>query len=167
VFCWTEACNTCFSLRCRLFQEFIAVTKAVRYISEPEYMSETNPSQDPSMIMYSRSEKLNMSISDSIWLQSSEKSSRNSLKIEVHPDWLPPFRLDHTSFKSCHMGPLFPSCLQSHTDIQVLYTVYIISSTSISDLIPHWFPTSFLNAKDLDISNNRINGTLPTNLKNG
>ncbi|CAO2151489.1 unnamed protein product [Urochloa humidicola] len=88
--------------------------------------------------------------------------SGNSLKIVVDPEWSPIFRLEYASFASCHMGPLFPSWLRSQTHIDEL----IISSASIFDRLPDWFVMTFQKANGLDISNNGISGTLPTDLKN-
>ncbi|CAL4992484.1 unnamed protein product [Urochloa decumbens] len=89
--------------------------------------------------------------------------SDNSLKIVVHPEWLPPFRLqDYAYFASCHMGPSFPSWLRSQTDVWDLN----ITRASIVDRLPEWFFVTFSNAWRVDISNNGISGTLPTNFAN-
>ncbi|OEL38341.1 hypothetical protein BAE44_0000640, partial [Dichanthelium oligosanthes] len=61
--------------------------------------------------------------------------SANSLKIELSSEWQPPFRLHSACFAFCQMGPLFPAWLQWHVDIQYLD----ISSTDITDRLPHWF----------------------------
>jgi len=88
--------------------------------------------------------------------------SGNSFKIVVDQEWWPPFRLESANFASCHMGPLFPTWLQSQTHILELN----IAGASIFDRLPAWFVTTFSKALRLDISNNGINGTLPTSLKN-
>ncbi|KAM3206164.1 hypothetical protein ACQJBY_061686 [Aegilops geniculata] len=82
---------------------------------------------------------------------------RNSLRITVGPDWIPPFSLELADLGSCQLGPSFPAWLQSQVDILFLY----ISSTSIVDRLPDWFNTTFANVIELDISNNEISGTLP------
>ncbi|TVT96842.1 hypothetical protein EJB05_57917, partial [Eragrostis curvula] len=87
--------------------------------------------------------------------------SGNSLKIVVDPEWLPPFRLQYASFSSCEMGPQFPSWLQSQVDILELH----ISGVAIFDTLPDWFCTTFSNAWKLNMPNNGINGTLPTNME--
>lgn len=86
--------------------------------------------------------------------------SNNFLKIEIDPEWLPPFTLEYAYFASCQMGPLFPAWLQTQTAIVKLD----ISSASIFDGIPDWFVTTFSSVVEVDISNNRIKGALPTNL---
>ncbi|KAJ1276012.1 hypothetical protein BS78_05G181300 [Paspalum vaginatum] len=68
--------------------------------------------------------------------------SGNSFKIVVDQEWLPPFRLERAYFESCQMGPPFPTRLQSQTHILEL----TISKASISDRLPSWFLTTFLNA---------------------
>lgn len=82
--------------------------------------------------------------------------SRNSLKIMLDPEWLPPFRLENALITSCQMGPLFPVWLQSQVDIIKLD----ISNASIFDRLPDWFSTVFQMAWRLDISKNAISGTL-------
>ncbi|CAN6278081.1 unnamed protein product [Urochloa humidicola] len=88
--------------------------------------------------------------------------SGNYLKVTVDPEWLPLFRLEYANFATCEMGPLFPVWLQMQEDI-----VYLnISRVSIFDRLPDWFFTAYSNANTLDISNNAIRGTLPTDLQN-
>ncbi|TVU24882.1 hypothetical protein EJB05_27346, partial [Eragrostis curvula] len=87
--------------------------------------------------------------------------SGNSLKIVVEPEWFPPFRLQQATFSSCEMGPQFPTWLQSQVDILELD----ISGAAIFDTLPNWFCTTFSNAFKLNISNNGINGTLPTDME--
>ncbi|XP_066339045.1 receptor-like protein EIX2 [Miscanthus floridulus] len=86
--------------------------------------------------------------------------SYNALKIEISSDWQPPFRLDTAYFASCQMGPLFPSWLKWHVNIINLD----ISSAGIADRLPQWFSDAFLNVEFMVISNNQLNGTLPTDM---
>jgi len=86
--------------------------------------------------------------------------SSNSLKIAVHPDWLPPFSLQYAYFASCEMGPHFPTWLQSQVEIIELD----ISCASIFDNIPDWFGTTFSNASKVNISHNVVSGTIPTSI---
>ena len=88
--------------------------------------------------------------------------SSNSLKIKVDPECMPTFRLEKAAFTSCQMGPRFPAWLQSQAGIDELF----MSNTSIFDRLPDWFVTTFSKTRILQISNNGISGTLPTNLKN-
>ncbi|CAO2149262.1 unnamed protein product [Urochloa humidicola] len=83
--------------------------------------------------------------------------SDNSLKIDVNHKWVPPFRLEIASFRSCYMGPLFPVWMQWQGNIHHVD----LSSAGINDKLPDWFCTTFSKAIFLDISNNEIIGTLP------
>uniref|UniRef100_A0A0E0MGC6 non-specific serine/threonine protein kinase n=1 Tax=Oryza punctata TaxID=4537 RepID=A0A0E0MGC6_ORYPU len=82
--------------------------------------------------------------------------SRNSLKITVPPEWLPPFSLEDADLAYCQIGPFFPAWLQFQLDI---------SSTGLIDSLPNWFSTTFSKATYLDISHNQINGRLPRNME--
>ncbi|RCV37253.1 hypothetical protein SETIT_8G048300v2 [Setaria italica] len=86
--------------------------------------------------------------------------SYNTLKIEISSDWQPPFRLDAANFGACQMGPLFPGWLQWHVNI----THLDISSAGIADRLPQWFSDAFSNVEFMNISNNQLNGSLPTNM---
>ena len=39
-----------------------------------------------------------------------------------------------------------------------------ISSAGIADRLPQWFSDAFLNVEFMNISNNQLNGTLPTDM---
>ncbi|EAY92836.1 hypothetical protein OsI_14636 [Oryza sativa Indica Group] len=94
-------------------------------------------------------------------LKTIDLSSNQYLKIVVGPEWQPPFRLEVAIFGSCQLGPMFPSWLQWMVDIKELD----ISSTGITDQLPHWFWTTFSKATDLVISSNNISGSLPANME--
>ncbi|XP_050144134.1 receptor-like protein EIX2 isoform X2 [Malus sylvestris] len=87
--------------------------------------------------------------------------SYTSLSLSFSYNWTPPFQLDFIYLSSCMVGPHFPKWLQT----QKSYKVLDISNASISDILPNWFwnplshqdPGSFF----IDISNNRIRGTIP------
>ncbi|CAL4948893.1 unnamed protein product [Urochloa decumbens] len=87
--------------------------------------------------------------------------SPNSLKLDFGEDWVPPFRLTEGYFRSCDMGPQFPTWLRWQTGIQELD----ISNTSINDVLPHWFWVAFPNASRLDLSGNKLSGALPPKLE--
>lgn len=87
--------------------------------------------------------------------------SYNKLKIVIDPEWLPPFRLETAYFASCQMGPLFPAWLRWSSDIDMID----ISSANIIDEFPDWVSTAFSKAIYLDMSNNKISGNLPKNMK--
>ncbi|CAL4957674.1 unnamed protein product [Urochloa decumbens] len=86
--------------------------------------------------------------------------SYNALKIELSSDWQPQFQLKTADFAACHMGPRFPGWLQWHVGI----TDLDISSAGIADRLPQWFSDAFSNVERLNISNNQLNGGLPTNM---
>jgi Leucine-rich repeat (LRR) protein len=87
--------------------------------------------------------------------------SDNSLKIELSSEWQPPFRLQTADFATCQMGPLFPAWLRWQVDIKYLG----ISSTGLIGRLPHWFANAFSNTTTIDISDNQLNGGLPTNME--
>jgi Leucine-rich repeat (LRR) protein len=87
--------------------------------------------------------------------------SYNSLKMDIEPNWVPPFRLKDINFQSCPVGPRFPEWLRWQTDIDFL----LLGNTKLDDVIPDWFWVTFSRASVLDASGNMLRGTLPTNLQ--
>ncbi|XP_065042861.1 receptor-like protein EIX2 [Musa acuminata AAA Group] len=85
--------------------------------------------------------------------------SENSLVISVDYDWVPPFQLRSIQLKSCKLGPAFPRWLRSQNSINDLG----MSNTSIEDVLPDWFWN--IPAFSINLSQNQINGTLPTFLE--
>ncbi|XP_017220805.1 receptor-like protein EIX2 isoform X1 [Daucus carota subsp. sativus] len=83
-------------------------------------------------------------------------ASFNSLTFNMSSDWLPPFKLDHLLLASCKLGPKFPIWIRNQTEISLLD----FSSTQISDTIPMWFWDNFTKIIKLDLSSNKISGTL-------
>ncbi|XP_034205238.1 receptor-like protein EIX2 [Prunus dulcis] len=95
--------------------------------------------------------------------------SYNSLVLNFHSDWVPPFQLWGINLASCNVGPLFPKWLQTQND----YFELDISNAGISDIIPSWFLSNFRNAdvtvefenqRRLDLSSNQIEGPIPSTL---
>ncbi|CAL5077716.1 unnamed protein product [Urochloa decumbens] len=84
----------------------------------------------------------------------------NNFKVVVDAHWFPPFRLQNAGFASCQMGPLFPAWLQLQLEIVALD----LSRNVLIDKIPDWFWQTFSLARDIDISNNQLSGTLPADL---
>ncbi|OEL27049.1 Receptor-like protein 12 [Dichanthelium oligosanthes] len=95
-----------------------------------------------------------------ISLKALDLSSNSNMKVIVNEDWLPPFRLEYGIFANCQMGPLFPAWLQQQLQIIQLN----ISRTSLKDSIPDWFWPTFSQALSLDISDNKLSGSLPAHL---
>ncbi|KAL8265809.1 hypothetical protein R6Q59_003153 [Mikania micrantha] len=83
--------------------------------------------------------------------------SRNSLVLNFSSGWIPPFKLQIFCATSCHVGPCFPTWLQTQTNLQVLQ----ISNSSIRDTLPDWFENILPNIYALDLSYNQIGGKLP------
>ncbi|CAN6234717.1 unnamed protein product [Urochloa humidicola] len=87
--------------------------------------------------------------------------SDNSLSFEVRSNWIPPFKLEMIGLRSCKLGPKFPGWMRWQRSISILD----ISNATIHDNIPDWLWSVVSTAKYLDMSNNRLSGTLPTNLE--
>ncbi|XP_037422600.1 receptor-like protein EIX2 [Triticum dicoccoides] len=87
--------------------------------------------------------------------------SANSLKMDIEPNWIPPFRLKHINLESCTVGPRFPEWLRWQTSIDYL----LLGNTSLDDVIPDWFWVTFSQASALDASENMLRGSLPSNLQ--
>ncbi|KAL6289283.1 hypothetical protein ACE6H2_006793 [Prunus campanulata] len=85
--------------------------------------------------------------------------SSNSLVLNFHSDWVPPFQLYYIVLGSCKMGPHFPKWLQTQKDSSELD----ISNAGISDILPSWFWSNFRNASVINLSQNLIRGIF-TNL---
>ncbi|GJZ81196.1 putative leucine-rich repeat protein, partial [Tanacetum coccineum] len=71
-------------------------------------------------------------------------------------NWIPPFKMQYLYLNSWSLGPQFPVWLQSQSDLQQLD----ISNTYITEDIPESIWRSFTNINCLDMSKNRIRGTL-------
>jgi Leucine-rich repeat (LRR) protein len=95
-----------------------------------------------------------------ISLKALDLSSNKNLNVTMNQDWLPLFRLEYGIFANCQMGPLFPAWLQKQLQIIELN----ISRTALKDSIPDWFWSTFSQAFSLDISENKLSGTLPAHL---
>ncbi|BBG97541.1 disease resistance family protein / LRR family protein [Prunus dulcis] len=84
--------------------------------------------------------------------------SSNSLVLNFHSDWVPPFQLSVIILWSCKMGPYFPQWLQTQKN----YSSLDISNTTISDIIPSWFWGLSRTAVLINLSYNQIRGTFPS-----
>ncbi|KAL6861505.1 hypothetical protein ACP4OV_017205 [Aristida adscensionis] len=87
--------------------------------------------------------------------------SYNSLRINISTEWEPPFIIKYAKFAACQMGPLFPSWLRWSVGVEVID----ISSAGIIDSLPDWFSNVFSDALLMNMSNNQLNGSLPTNMQ--
>ncbi|KAL4583751.1 hypothetical protein LXL04_008334 [Taraxacum kok-saghyz] len=80
----------------------------------------------------------------------------NELVFDLVNNWIPPFQLNGLLISSCSIGPVFPSWIQSQTNLFQLD----LANTNISDTIPNWFWSTFSSVMYLNISNNNIMGKL-------
>jgi hypothetical protein len=87
--------------------------------------------------------------------------SLNFLKMDIEPNWVPPFRLKYIDLQSCTVGPHFPEWLRWQTDVDVLD----LGNANLDDVIPDWFWVTFSRASILDASENKLHGSLPANLQ--
>ncbi|XP_019077767.1 receptor-like protein EIX1 [Vitis vinifera] len=84
----------------------------------------------------------------------------NSFRLNVSPNWVPPFQVEYLDMGSCHLGPSFPVWLQSQKNLQYLD----FSNASISSRIPNWFWNISFNLQYLSLSHNQLQGQLPNSL---
>ncbi|XP_042418837.1 receptor-like protein EIX2 [Zingiber officinale] len=82
------------------------------------------------------------------------------LTIVIDHDWTPLFQLELISLGPCKLGPRFPTWLRSQQSISAIH----LYNTSIEGNLPEWFWNSFSIIKFLDLSHNKISGTLPISL---
>ncbi|KAK8447364.1 hypothetical protein SEVIR_8G056383v4 [Setaria viridis] len=87
--------------------------------------------------------------------------SGNSLSMRVHSNWIPSFKLKVASFRSCQLGPAFPSWIRWQRSINFLD----ISNATIHDNVPDWLWVVVSTASYLNMSNNLLSGTLPASLE--
>jgi Leucine-rich repeat (LRR) protein len=87
--------------------------------------------------------------------------SYNSLHMVISSNWTPPFKLQLAYFPSSKLGPHFPLWLKGQSDV----TYLDISDAGIVDHLPDWFWTMSSNVQYLNISCNKISGTLPSTLE--
>ncbi|KAF7068784.1 hypothetical protein CFC21_074513 [Triticum aestivum] len=83
--------------------------------------------------------------------------SNNSLTMLVDSTWNSPFKLTSAGFRSCILGPWFPTWISQPT-----LDILDIANTSIHDFIPVEFWMAMHNVKVLELSENRFVGKLPT-----
>nr|CAD1839382.1 unnamed protein product [Ananas comosus var. bracteatus] len=92
----------------------------------------------------------------SLWMGGS------SLELKVDDNWVPPFQVQELVLSSCRLGPRFPRWLQLQQEIELLD----LSDNGIADTIPYWFWNISSSIMIIDLSNNQINGMLPSSLEN-
>ncbi|XP_059659597.1 receptor-like protein EIX1 [Cornus florida] len=86
--------------------------------------------------------------------------SSNSLILNVSSNWVPPFKVTELDMSSCHLGPSFPTWLESQRELVFLD----LSNASISGAIPAWFWDITSSMLALNVSRNQLRGQLPNPL---
>ncbi|XP_042414140.1 receptor-like protein EIX1 [Zingiber officinale] len=88
-------------------------------------------------------------------------SDNHFLTIAIDHNWTPPFQLYIISIGSCKLGPRFPTWLRSQQSINTIH----LHNANIEGNLPEWFWNSFSVIEFLDLSHNKISGTLPISLE--
>ncbi|XP_042415476.1 receptor-like protein EIX1 [Zingiber officinale] len=86
----------------------------------------------------------------------------SGITIAIDHNWNPPFQLQVIRLGSCKLGPRLPTWLRSQKSIMAI----VLHNTSIEDNLPEWFWNSLSIVVFLDLSHNKISGTLPASLEN-
>ncbi|RZB61723.1 Receptor-like protein EIX2 [Glycine soja] len=89
-------------------------------------------------------------------------ASGNNFTLKVGPNWIPNFQLTYLDVTSWHIGPNFPSWIQSQNKLRYVG----LSNTGILDSIPTWFWEAHSQVLYLNLSHNHIHGELVTTIKN-
>ncbi|CAL2241661.1 unnamed protein product [Prunus armeniaca] len=84
-------------------------------------------------------------------LQSLDLSS-NSLVLDIHTNWIPPFQLDYINLGSCKMGPDFLKWLQT----QKKFSYLDIFDAEISNILPSWFWSLYRHVTFMNLTSNHI-----------
>ncbi|BAU02117.1 DNA damage-repair/toleration protein [Vigna angularis] len=86
--------------------------------------------------------------------------SDNSLSLKIVPNWVPPFQIISLELRSCKLGPSFPSWLQTQRSLLYLD----ISENRLNGSVPKWFWNNLHNVESLYMSQNNISGAIPNNI---
>ncbi|KAJ0039278.1 hypothetical protein Pint_23929 [Pistacia integerrima] len=86
--------------------------------------------------------------------------SSNSFNLNVSANWIPPFQVRSLDMGSCHLGPFFPSWLETQKEVMFLD----FSNASIAGSIPNWFWDISANLSLVNVSFNQLQGQLPNPL---
>ncbi|KAJ0037973.1 hypothetical protein Pint_23917 [Pistacia integerrima] len=86
--------------------------------------------------------------------------SSNSFNLNVSANWIPPFQVRSLDMGSCHLGPFFPSWLETQNEVMFLDC----SNGSIAGSIPNWFWDISGNLSLVNVSFNQLQGQLPNPL---
>ncbi|KAG2684726.1 hypothetical protein I3760_10G088100 [Carya illinoinensis] len=95
------------------------------------------------------SKLLSLDLSNNIW--------DSTLALEVHSDWVPPFKLWYVDLHNIYIGPRFSKRLQTQDEIQFLN----LNNFGIFDTIPHGFWNSCSNIINLILFGNKLYKQVP------
>ncbi|XP_039135863.1 receptor-like protein EIX1 [Dioscorea cayenensis subsp. rotundata] len=84
----------------------------------------------------------------------------SDLVLNISSNWLPRFKADIIDLSSCKVGPKFPAWLENQVNLSTL----MMSSAWIEDSMPDWFWNITYNMTLLDLTYNKISGSLPSHL---
>ncbi|WCJ38741.1 disease resistance family protein / LRR family protein [Euphorbia peplus] len=87
-------------------------------------------------------------------------SLRKSLSVNISQNWIPPFSLDYLEISACNFGSMFPSWLETQTNISFL----ILKENGLSGGIPDWLWKVSPGLRALDLSSNQFKGEIPSSL---
>ena len=82
----------------------------------------------------------------------------SGLVLNVSSTWIPPFQVHHLRMGSCNLGPSFPTWLKFQKNPFDLN----MSNAKISSSVLTWLPNT--NCRSLDLSNNKLSGSIPPNI---
>ncbi|PHT41314.1 hypothetical protein CQW23_20168 [Capsicum baccatum] len=85
-------------------------------------------------------------------------SCERSFAINLSDEWVPPFSLTFIELRRCFLGPKFPAWLETQKQLEIV----ILANDTISDPIPPWLWTMCSQLQVLDLSDNQIDGDLPS-----
>jgi len=84
--------------------------------------------------------------------------SENSLSLKIVPNWVPPFQIIKIKLRSCKLGPIFPTWLQTQSRLNELD----ISDNGLNGSAPGWFWNNLQNMIILNMSHNNLTGAIPS-----
>ena len=83
---------------------------------------------------------------------------KQSFRVHVRPEWIPPFSLKYIDISNCDVSPMFPSWLRTQKRLEDI----TLKNLGISDTILEWLWK--LDIVFLDLFKNQLYGKLPNSL---